>query len=28
VTKDTEHADTAVDVAKKIASQMRSAGLN
>jgi hypothetical protein len=27
-TKDTEHADTAVDVAKKIASQMRSAGLN
>ncbi len=27
-TKDTEHADTAEDVAKKIASQMRSAGLN
>ena len=27
-TKDTEYADTAVDVAKKIASQMRSAGLN
>lgn len=27
-TKDTEYADTAMDVAKKIASQMRSAGLN
>jgi hypothetical protein len=27
-TKDTEYADTAVDVAKKIASQMKSAGLN
>ncbi len=27
-TKDTEHADTAADIAKKIASQMRSAGLN
>jgi len=27
-TKDTEYADTALDVAKKIASQMRSAGLN
>ncbi len=27
-TKDTEHTDTAVDVAKKIASQMKSAGLN
>jgi hypothetical protein len=27
-TKDTEHADTADDVARKIASQMRSAGLN
>jgi hypothetical protein len=27
-TKDTEYADTAVDIAKKIASQMRSAGLN
>jgi len=27
-TKDTEHADTALDVAKKIASEMKSAGLN
>jgi hypothetical protein len=27
-TKDTEHTDTAVDIAKKIASQMKSAGLN
>jgi len=27
-TKDTEYADTAVDIAKKIASQMKSAGLN
>jgi hypothetical protein len=28
VTKDTEYADTAADIAKKIASQMKSAGLN
>ncbi len=27
-TKDTEYADTAMDVAKKIASQMKSSGLN
>lgn len=27
-TKDTEYADTAMDVAKKIASEMKSAGLN
>ena len=27
-TKDTEHADTADDVARKVASEMRSAGLN
>jgi hypothetical protein len=27
-TKDTEHADTAMDIAKAIASQMKSAGLN
>jgi hypothetical protein len=27
-TKDTEYADTAADIAKKIASQMKSAGLN
>ncbi len=27
-TKDTEHADTAADIAKKIASEMRSSGLN
>jgi hypothetical protein len=27
-TKDTEHADTAMDIAKKIASQMKAAGLN
>ncbi len=27
-TKDTEHTDTAVDIAKKIASQMSAAGLN
>jgi hypothetical protein len=27
-TKDTEHTDTAVDVANKIASEMRSSGLN
>jgi hypothetical protein len=27
-TKDTEYADTALDVAKKIASEMKSAGLN
>lgn len=27
-TKDLEHADAAMDIAKKIASQMRSAGLN
>jgi len=27
-TKDLEHADAAADIAKKIASQMKSAGLN
>jgi len=27
-TKDTEHADTADDIARQIASEMRSAGLN